>query len=120
MKHRTTVNANTNIHHLLWTRHDYNTGYCHSLRNLPYLRVPLDVKVHNSLHAEVPPIPVPSGLTAKRLCFAVLHGLVMGELTMYDLPSTRIGFLIDNLSSTDKKTFEALEKEYDFLERRGL
>nr|DAT74497.1 MAG TPA: hypothetical protein [Caudoviricetes sp.] len=33
MKHRTTVNANTNIHHLLWTRHDYNTGYCHSLRN---------------------------------------------------------------------------------------
>lgn len=110
----------SNLHHLLWTRHWYDTGYCHSLRNLPYLKVVLDEKLHNTLHEEVPPIPTPTGVTAKRICFAILNGLERGELSMDDLPSERVAFVMDNLSSKDKATYEALLKQYKFFKRRGL
>lgn len=110
----------SNLHHLLWTRHWYSTGYCHSLRNLPYMKVMLNEKLHNALHSEVPPIPTPTGATAKRICFAILNGLVTGELSMDDLPSKRVAFVMDHLSSKDKATYEALAKQYSFLIRRGL
>lgn len=110
----------SNLHHLLWTRHWYSTGYCHSLRNLPYMKVMLKEKLHNALHEEVPPIPTPTGATAKRICFAILNGLVTGELSMDDLPSERVAFVMDHLSSKDKATYDALAKQYSFLIRRGL
>ena len=110
----------SNLHHLLWTRHWYSTGYCHSLRNLPYMKVTLKEKLHNALHIEVPPIPTPTGVTAKRICFAILHGLVVGELNMNDLPSKRVAFVMNNLSSKDKATYDALLRQYRFFKRRGL
>ena len=39
-----------NQHHLLWQRRWYDTGYCRSLRNLPYTKVMLDKKLHKALH----------------------------------------------------------------------
>lgn len=110
----------SNLHHLLWTRHWYDTGYCRSLRNLPYLKVVLNEKLHNTLYEEVLPIPTPTGATAKRICFAILNGLERGELSMDDLPSKRVAFVMDNLSSKDKTTYEALLKQYRFFKRRGL
>ena len=110
----------SNLHHLLWTRHWYDTGYCHSLRNLSYMKVTLNEKLHRALHEEVPPIPTPTGATAKRVCFVILNGLEIGEISMDDLPSERVAFVMDNLSGKDKATYEALLKQYRFFKRRGL
>lgn len=56
-----------NQHHLLWQRSWYDTGYCRSLRNLPYTKVMLDKKLHKALHEEISEVPIPTGTTAKRI-----------------------------------------------------
>jgi len=84
------------------------------------MKVVLDEKLHRELHEEVPPIPTPTGATAKRICFAILNGLERGEISMDDLPSERVAFVMDNLSSKDKTTYEALLKQYRFFRKVGL
>ena len=84
------------------------------------MKVTLNEKIYKTLHEEVPPIPTPTGAAAKRICFAILNGLVTGELSMDDLPSKRVAFVMDHLSSKDKAAYDALAKQYSFLIRRGL
>lgn len=84
------------------------------------MKVTLDEKIHKTLHEEVPPIPTPTGATAKRICFAILNGLEGGEISMDDLPSKKVAFMIDNLSSKDEATYEALLKQYRFFRKVGL
>lgn len=109
-----------NQHHLLWQRRWYNTGYCRSLRNLPYTKVKLDKKLHKTLHEEISRVPIPTEATAKRICYAILNGLIMETIHIDDKPSDRIAFMMDLLSTADKQTYVALKTQYVFLKRRGL
>lgn len=109
-----------NQHHLLWQRRWYDTGYCRSLRNLPYTKVMLDKKLHKALHEEISGVPIPTGATAKKICYAILNGLIMETIHIDDKPSDRIAFMMDLLSTADKQTYVALKTQYVFLKRRGL
>lgn len=109
-----------NIHHLFYYRRWYTCGWIRELRNLPYCKVCLREQIHNTLHAVVPPIPPPTGKTAKTIYFAILDGLRTGEIREDNKPSTRISFIMGLLRPQDRETFGALLLQYDFFLRRGL
>lgn len=80
----------------------------------------LDKKLHKALHEELSGVPVPTGATAKRICYAILNGLIIETIHIDDKPSDRIAFMMDLLSTADKQAYVALKAQYVFLKRRGL
>ena len=109
-----------NVHHLFYYRRWYTRGWIREIRNLSYCKVCLREHLHETLHAVVPPIPPPTGKTAKLIYFAILDGLRTGEIREDNKPSTRIAFIMSFLRRQDDETFEALSLQYDFFLRRGL
>lgn len=43
------------VHHILFTRKNWNKGFAHKLRKLFIYELPDDI--HSALHASVPPVP---------------------------------------------------------------
>lgn len=46
---RTQTSRRQNLHHMAWPRHDYN-GIRKEARNLPCMKIMLDIEVHRVLH----------------------------------------------------------------------
>ena len=105
------------IHHLLWTRREYDRGYARALRNHPYCQalIPKET-LHKKIHHELRHVPVPSGADAKNV-FELLMWLEREELLDFDDPiKKKLEFLIENLKT--ESTVEALEKQLRIVEKK--
>jgi len=98
----------TNKHHLLWIRLAWDDGsWRQELRRRPELIIELPVDIHERLHAEVGPIPVPTKSQAKGI-----------NKQFFPTGEWRIDLrrLIKLCSDTKaSKTAKALRRQYKFL-----
>ena len=101
-----------NQHHLLWPRHDWNTGYAYLLRNAFVRTVP--VPVHNELHHKyLASIPVPS----ERLLEIVWSEYLLdkAEIDNYDTRKA-IAWLYDHVNNAEFR--KAMQTQFDFFATR--
>jgi hypothetical protein len=99
-------------HHLCYPRNSWNYGFAKKLRNMPYLIAEVEREtVHQTIHACVPYVPVPSG-QACSMAIVKLHELyadnVIGD---NDSLSKRLSVLINIFSELDPDVAYAFEEQ---------
>ena len=99
-----------NCHHLLWGKQMYSQGYCHALREHPWLRIymPRDT-LHRYIHHSMTCIPVPDGKDARKTFEYLMRLERAGKLDYNANIFERLDFLIDQLKTPS--TVEALQKQ---------
>ena len=102
----------TNVHHILWKKNCWDTGWAKRLRNHPYCKigVPRDT-LHQLIHASIPEIPVASGIACKTAYEAIDSWLASGYASMEDDLSTRCRKLMMCFRVACPDTYKALQKQ---------
>ena len=97
-----------NDHHLLWTRKQWANGYAQLLRRAFVVRI--DWNLHERLHAEIEPIPVPDENTLK---WSWERLQASKERVQAMTVIEKIEWLIDNVD--DGKFRRAMQKQLEFF-----
>lgn len=112
------MSKKNSLHHMLWTRRDWNTGLAHTLRTSHWFQIYLPVQIHRELHEEVDPIPIPS----EQDCEEVLRQLELLENTAPKVkakmrPSARCYWLAAVVKN--EATANALIEQANYLTKKG-
>lgn len=88
-----------NIHHILWPKRHWKTGYAKKLRDHYYMKYLMNQWVHENLHANLTTITAPNGSICRKAYEKLCEMDKNGEISEYDKVEKRIDVLVDILKN---------------------
>lgn len=106
----------TDRHHILWYKRDYNKGWAKRIRDHWYcsVQIPRDT-LHRQIHNEVAHIPVPRVINIKSALEQLSLLEKFGGITPNDDIEKRVAVLMAVFDYCEPKTHEALKKQYEIV-----
>lgn len=97
-----------NQHHLLWTRKTWTGEFAQKLRSA--FVVDINWNLHEKLHTEIEPIPVPSESECKKAWLAYqTEREMLAELP----PERKVAWLVHQID--DQEFCEAMQRQFEFF-----
>ena len=105
----------TDEHHLLYTRKKWSSGKARVLRRQAYCKIRMPRSLHETIHIEVPDVPVPSGESARQALDQLDYLFLSGAISTRDNAEKRLSVLITLFNCSEQPTIDALKKQLEIV-----
>lgn len=107
----------TDVHHLLWRKKSWSSGWNKLLREHNYLKVKVDKdKMHRGIHCRIECIPPMTGKHCKEVYLKLGLMLAFGEISEHDSIERRLQNLISIIPASEQATISALKSQLEVVQ----